>query len=130
MGARWVPDRKINWQTDFLSWHNFAFDSDFESELLLVRQLLGFSLCVLLLLEDNGWSRGYFGSQEEAERPLLEVATKHGSEDVDIVCASARARVCVCVCVFVCMCVIVNCKVYSRAVTKSNKSGQQSKTRL
>jgi hypothetical protein len=45
-----------------------------ESE--LVRGLLRFSRCELLLLEAGSCGRGYFGNPEGGERPPLEAATK------------------------------------------------------
>jgi hypothetical protein len=42
----------------------------------LVRELLLFSCCELLLLEAGSWGRGQFGNPEEGERPPLETPTK------------------------------------------------------
>jgi hypothetical protein len=42
----------------------------------LVRELLRFSRCELLLLEAGSWGWGEFGKPEEAERPPLEAAIK------------------------------------------------------
>jgi hypothetical protein len=42
----------------------------------LVRGLLLFSRCELLLLETGSWGREHFGNSDEGECPLLEAATK------------------------------------------------------
>jgi hypothetical protein len=42
----------------------------------LVRGLLRFNLCELLLLEAGSWGWGQFGNPEEEERPPLVAATK------------------------------------------------------
>jgi hypothetical protein len=42
----------------------------------LVRELLRFSYCELLLLEAGSSGRGQFGNPEEGERPPLEAAAK------------------------------------------------------
>jgi hypothetical protein len=42
----------------------------------MIRELLRFGCCELLLLEVGSWGRGQFGNSEEGERPQLEAATK------------------------------------------------------
>jgi hypothetical protein len=43
---------------------------------VVVRELLWFRCCELLLLEVGNWGQGQFGLPEEGERPPLEAATK------------------------------------------------------
>jgi hypothetical protein len=53
-------------------------------QLYLVIELLGFGCGELLLSEACRWGRGYFGNQEEEERPLLKPLPSNGSEDVTV----------------------------------------------
>jgi hypothetical protein len=68
-----------------------------------IRELLGFSHCVLLLLEDGSWCQGHFGNPEEVEYLPWKPLPSNGSEDVTVDTS---------------VCVIVSCKVLSRAVSK------------
>jgi hypothetical protein len=60
-------DTKTAWPTDRRSYHNLDFGANSQ----------------LRAAETGSWGRGQFGNPEEGERPPLEAATKHRSEDRD-----------------------------------------------
>jgi hypothetical protein len=87
-------DAKTKWlAVNRQSYSNFDFDFDFDFDfgvtrssswvservgwwVSLVRELLLFSCCELLMLDTGSWGRGPFGKPEEGERSLLEAATE------------------------------------------------------
>jgi hypothetical protein len=64
----------------------------------VVKELVGFSRCELLLLEAGNWDREQFGIPEEGEGSLLEAVTKQ-----QLVKMWLWTVTCVCVCVYVCV---------------------------
>jgi hypothetical protein len=102
-------DTKTYWLTDRQSQCNFDFDFDFvtweswdRSWLVgwlvgwcvsgLFREVLGFSLCELLLLEADNWARRDFVDPAVVERTPLEAATKQ-----QLVKVTVNISVCRCV---------------------------------
>jgi hypothetical protein len=87
-----VLNTKTDWPTERRSEHNFHTDI----ELQLVRGLLGFSRCELLLLEAGSWGRGQSGNLEEGNIRRWKPLPSNGSEDVNRdtnVCVTVNCKV-------------------------------------